>query len=115
MTPRAKSFSGASCCRWSEFRGGGGAVWLVEPKDKDQPPDFQLESFLDLSKSGFDFGFDPLTPGVLSCLQQVFNTRQKLVVYPHAGRRRQKGRPTRTRRDLPGFSAASIFAAACSG
>jgi len=64
---------------------GGGALWLVESKGKDQPPDFRLESFLELSKSGFDFGFDPLTPGVLSCLQQVFNTRQKLVVYPTQG------------------------------
>ncbi len=68
----------------------GGVVWLVEPKGTDEPPAFQHQSFIDLSKSSFEFGFEPLTPAVLSCLQQVFNTRQKLVVYPSPTKEDQK-------------------------
>jgi hypothetical protein len=60
----------------------GGAVWLAETKTKDEGPTFQLESFSDLSKSGFPFGFDQPSPELLSCLKQVVTIRQKLVVYP---------------------------------
>jgi hypothetical protein len=68
----------------------GGAVWLVETKANEATPTFELESFIDLSKSDFPFGFEKLSPEVLSCLNQVVKTRQKLVVYPARGNDSQK-------------------------
>lgn len=60
----------------------GGALWLVEKKDNDSESEYRLESFVDLSKCGHQFGFENLSPEVLSCLNQVVKTKQKLVVYP---------------------------------
>ena len=60
----------------------GGAVWLAETKENDPTPTFHLESFLDLSQCGHQFGFENLSPEVLSCLNQVVKSKQKLVVYP---------------------------------
>ena len=110
----SEEFFGASSCRCSRIPAPQEAgLWLAEVREaKTQPPTFLLESFVDLSKFGFNFGFNPLTPGVLSVPSAGLHDPAETGRLSDQGDGWSKrASPTRTRRHLPGFSATASISA----